>query len=67
MTAMTVLAVKPELDLSEFELDLQIAVTGASALPLGPEAGFTKLTCASSSQTSTIVSCVDELGPICCA
>ncbi|WP_030931945.1 hypothetical protein [Streptomyces sp. NRRL B-24720] len=65
MTASTLLPVREEIDLSEFELELQIAVTGDPSMPLTPEAGFTKVTCASQNQTSTIITCLEE-GPICC-
>ncbi|MFJ9361445.1 hypothetical protein ACWEQ3_03335 [Streptomyces mirabilis] len=67
MSMTTLLHPQPELDLSEFDLELQIAVSSDSNSPLEPVAGFTKVTCGTKSQTSTIVSCVDELGPTCCA
>ncbi|AZM93853.1 MULTISPECIES: hypothetical protein [unclassified Streptomyces] len=54
-------------DLSDFDLELDLAVSAELDASLQPMAGFTKITCGSKSATSTIISCVDELGPTCCA
>ncbi|MFF4263497.1 hypothetical protein ACFY7Y_00390 [Streptomyces virginiae] len=54
-------------DLSDFDLELDFAVSAELDASLQPMAGFTKITCASKSQTSTMTTCVDELGPVCCA
>ncbi|SEC21199.1 hypothetical protein SAMN05216483_1274 [Streptomyces sp. 2131.1] len=66
MTASTLLPAQSEAELSDFDLELQIAV--ADDAPLTPVAGFTRLTCATSTYSTGILGCVTpDMGPTCCA
>lgn len=61
------LLTRSEVELDEFDLELDVAVTGDPNTPNAPIAGFTKVTCSSYCQTTSIITCVADMGGTCCA
>jgi hypothetical protein len=57
---------RPDFDLDEFDLELNVAVTGDPNTPLAPVAAYTRITCDTLCQTTSIVTCATD-GGTCCA
>ncbi|WP_190139495.1 hypothetical protein [Streptomyces longispororuber] len=58
----------PSLDLSDFDLEIQLTGTGDVNSPLAPEAGFTNITCPEGPiLTSGHFAVNNMMGPICCS
>ncbi|MFF9869711.1 MULTISPECIES: hypothetical protein [unclassified Streptomyces] len=68
MTAAMLLDDAATADLSDFDLEIQLAVTGDLNGPLAPEAGFTNVTCPEGPVLTSGHYAVNQMmGPICCS